>query len=103
MTEIKLDQKNTESMTIIKNQNLVGSEDSVSLEFVVRDQASISPIFYNQLYHTQVFCANFMCFQFGYVIFWRTDFGAKAAQKMSVKLTESHRATVYGQFDDGKQ
>jgi len=66
----------------------------------VRVQASISPIFYKQLYHTQVFCANFMRLQFGYVIFWRTDFGAKAAQKMSVKLTLSHRATVYGQFDD---
>ncbi len=29
----------------------------------------------------------FMCLQFGFVIFWRKDFGAKAAHKMLVKLT----------------
>ncbi len=92
--------KNYWILTIIKNQNLVGSEDSVSQEFVVRDQALISPIFYEQLYRTQVFCANFMRLQFGFVIFWRTYFGAKAAKKMSVKLTQSHGVTVYGQFDD---
>jgi hypothetical protein len=28
-----------------------------------------------------------MCLQFGFVIFWPKDFGAKAAQKMLVKLT----------------
>jgi hypothetical protein len=28
-----------------------------------------------------------MCLHFGFVIFWRKDFGAKAAHKMSVKLT----------------
>jgi hypothetical protein len=28
-----------------------------------------------------------MCLQFGFVIFWRKDFGAKAAHKMLVKLT----------------
>jgi hypothetical protein len=48
---------------------------------------SISPIFYEQLFHTKVFCAAFMCLQFGFVIFWRKDFGAKAARKMLVKLT----------------
>jgi hypothetical protein len=35
----------------------------------------------------QVLCAPFMCLQFGYVIFWQKDFGAKAAHKMLVKLT----------------
>jgi hypothetical protein len=30
-----------------------------------------------------------MCLQFGFVIFWRKDFGAKAAHKMLVKLTPS--------------
>jgi hypothetical protein len=35
----------------------------------------------------KVFCAAFMCLQFGYVIFWQKDFGAKAAHKMLVKLT----------------
>ncbi len=33
------------------------------------------------------FFAAFMCLQFGFVIFWRKDFGAKAAHKMLVKLT----------------
>ncbi len=28
-----------------------------------------------------------MCRQFGFVIFWQKDFGAKAAHKMLVKLT----------------
>jgi hypothetical protein len=35
----------------------------------------------------KVFCATLMCLQFGFVIFWRKDFGAKAAHKMLVKLT----------------
>ena len=47
---------------------------------------SISPIFY-ELFCTKVFCAAFMCLQFGFVIFWQKDFGAKAAHKMLVKLT----------------
>ena len=28
-----------------------------------------------------------MCLQFGFVIFWRKEFGAKAAHKMLMKLT----------------
>ncbi len=48
---------------------------------------SISPIFYKQLFHSKVLCAPFMCQQFGFVIFWQKDFGAKAAHKMLVKLT----------------
>ncbi len=48
---------------------------------------SISPIFYKQLYHTKVLYAAFMCVQFGFLIFWQKDFGAKAAHKMLVKLT----------------
>ncbi len=48
---------------------------------------SISPIFYKQLLHTKVLCAPFMCSQFGFVIFWQKDLGAKAAHKMLVKLT----------------
>ncbi len=28
-----------------------------------------------------------MCSQFGFVIFWRKDFGTKAGHKMLVKLT----------------
>ncbi len=48
---------------------------------------SISPIFYEQLFWTRVFCAAILCLQFGFVIFWQKDFGAKAAHKMLVKLT----------------
>ena len=32
-----------------------------------------------------------MCLQFGFVIFWQKDFGAKAAHKMLVKLTPGGR------------
>jgi len=48
---------------------------------------SISPIFYEQIFCMKVSCAAFMCLQFGYVIFWRKDFDAKAVHKMLVKLT----------------
>ncbi len=48
---------------------------------------SISPIFYEEFFHTKVFCAAFTCLHVGFVIFWRKDFGAKAAHKMVVKLT----------------
>jgi hypothetical protein len=34
----------------------------------------------------KVFCAAFLRSQFGFVIFWRKDFGAKAVNKMLVKL-----------------
>jgi len=33
-----------------------------------------------------------MCLQFGFVIFWQKDFGAKAAHKMLVKLTPGGRS-----------
>ncbi len=39
---------------------------------------------------TKVFCAAFMCLQFGFVNFWQKDFGAKAAHKMLVKLAPGH-------------
>jgi hypothetical protein len=50
-------------------------------------QVSISPIFYEQIFYTKVFWAAFMCLQFGFVIFWRKDFGAKSDHKVLVKLT----------------
>jgi hypothetical protein len=37
--------------------------------------------------HTKALYTAFMCLQFGFVIFWQKDFGAKAAHKMLVKLT----------------
>jgi hypothetical protein len=39
----------------------------------------------------KVFFQAFMCLQFGFVIFWQKDFGAKAAHKMLVKLTPGVR------------
>ncbi len=57
----------------------------------------ISPIFYEQLFCTKVFCATALCLQFGFVIFWRKDFGTKAAHKMLVKLTPGgSMGTGYG-------
>ncbi len=56
------------------------------------DLVSISPIFYEQLFHMKVFCATFMCLQFGFVIFWQKDFGKKAANKMLVKWTPGSMA-----------
>ncbi len=37
-----------------------------------------------------------MCLQFGFVIFWQKDFGAKAAHKMLVKLTPGF-SVMFGQ------
>jgi hypothetical protein len=54
---------------------------------MVGSQVSISPIFYEQLFCPKVFCAAFICLQFGFVIFWQKEFCAKAAYKMLVKLT----------------
>ncbi len=48
---------------------------------------SISPIFYEQIFHMKVFCAAFMCLQFGFVIFWQKDFSAKTVNKLLLKLT----------------
>ncbi len=43
--------------------------------------------FTSSFFVRKFFCAAFMCLQFEFVIFWRKDFGAKAAHKMLVKLT----------------
>jgi hypothetical protein len=48
-------------------------------------------IFYEQLFHTKVFCAAFMCLHFGFEIFWGKGFGAKAAHKILVTLTPGGR------------
>jgi hypothetical protein len=53
---------------------------------------SISPLFHEQLFHMKVFCAAFMCLQFGFVIFWQKDFGTKTVHKMLVKLAPVTRA-----------
>jgi hypothetical protein len=51
-------------------------------------------MFYEQIFHTKVFCVPFMRIQFGFVIFWRKDFGTKAANKMLVKLTPANDGRV---------
>ena len=54
---------------------------------LITEVISFNTVFYKQLLHTKVFWAAFMCLQFGFENFWQKDFGAKAAQKMLVKLT----------------
>jgi hypothetical protein len=39
-----------------------------------------------------------MCLQFGFVIFWRKDFGTKAAHKMLVKLTPGPSRSAEGRW-----
>jgi len=48
---------------------------------VVVAQVAISSTFNEQLFHTKVFFEAFMCLQFGLVIFWLKEIGAKAARK----------------------
>ena len=50
-------------------------------------QVSISSTFYEQLLRQYSCTKNFLCLQFGFVIFWRTNIGAKGACKMLMKLT----------------
>ena len=52
-------------------------------------QVSISPTFYEQLFCTKVFFAAFLYLQFGFVIFWQKEIGAKDVHKILVKLTTS--------------
>ncbi len=49
--------------------------------------------FRNILRAAKVFCAAFVCLQFGFVIFWKKDFDAKAAHKVLVKLTPGENFT----------
>jgi hypothetical protein len=41
-----------------------------------------------------------MCLQFGFVIFWPKDFGAKGAHKMLVKLTPGRQDVFRSLLDD---
>jgi len=50
-------------------------------------QVSISPTFYEQLFPAKVFFETFIYLQFGFVIFWKNNIGAKSAHKLLVKLT----------------
>ena len=52
-----------------------------------RNQVSISPTFHEQLFCWKVFCADFLCLQFRFVIFWQKEISANSAHKMMVKLT----------------
>jgi len=52
---------------------------------------SISPIFYEHLFHMKVFLRSFYVLTIWVCIFWQMDFGAKAAHKMLVKLPPGDR------------
>ena len=45
---------------------------------------SISPTFYEQLFHTKVFLGASLYLHLMFVLFWRKEIGAKFAQKMMV-------------------
>jgi len=62
--------------------------DKVQRKVSKGQQVSISPTFYEQLFHIKVFFATFLFLQFGFVIFfWQENIGAKAVCKMLAKLT----------------
>jgi hypothetical protein len=63
-------------------------------------QVSILPIFYEQHFHMKVFCAAFMCLQFGFAIFWQKDFGAKAAHKLAVEIDSSLPGSLRSNVDN---
>jgi hypothetical protein len=50
---------------------------------------------YEQLFHTKVFCAAFMCLQMDLKFFWQKHFGTKAAHKMLVKSTPAFAHRVH--------
>ncbi len=54
-------------------------------------QMPISTAFYEQLFCTKVFGTAFMCSQFGFVIFWWKDIGAKVDHNMLLKLTSGEK------------
>ncbi len=45
------------------------------------------PTFYMQPFYLKMFCAAFLCMQFGFVILWQKNIGAETAHKMLMKLT----------------
>jgi len=45
------------------------------------DRCQLHQYFTSSFFYMKVLCAAFMCLQFGFVIFWRKDYGAKAAHK----------------------
>jgi hypothetical protein len=48
--------------------------------------------------YTKALCTALKCLQFGFVIFWRKDFGAKVAHKMLVKLTPEGKKTTIRRY-----
>ena len=71
-----------------------GKKNHCSEEIKLVKQVSISPIFYEQLFHTNVFCSAFLCLQFGCVIFWWKEISTKNACKLLVKLTSGSNCKV---------
>jgi len=71
-------------------KNLVTPKAVVKLEILFNKLTSslgqIHQYFTRIILIQMFFFAAFMCLQFWFVVFWRKDFGAKAADKMLVKL-----------------
>ncbi len=54
--------------------------------FVFEGWCQLYQYFMSSFFVWKFYCEAFMCLQFGFVIFWRKEFGAKGAHKMLVKL-----------------
>ena len=72
--------------------HLRGIQSGVATSFYAaiepcRNQVSISPTFYEQLFRRKVFWAAFLYLRLRFVFFWQKEIGKKAACKMLVKLT----------------
>ncbi len=68
-------------------QSVILLPRSQTLDCTGKTWCQFHQYFMSSFFCMKVFCVAFMCLQFGFVIFWRKGFGAKAAHKMSVKLT----------------
>ncbi len=52
----------------------------------ILSRCQLHQYFMSSFFVQKVFCVALMCLQFGFVNFWRNDFGTKFAHKMLVKL-----------------
>ena len=64
--------------------------------WAILSRCQLYPHFFEQLFHTKVFCKAFLFLQVRFEFFWRKNFDAKAACKMLVKsnagdVREHHR------------
>jgi hypothetical protein len=67
-------------------------------------KVSISPTFYDKLFHTKVFFVAFLYSQFVLVVLWQKRISQKAARKiMLVKLTKGRNQTSGSRTPESKE